>query len=206
MNKPQTEKTLIVIKHDGVARGHVGEIIHRYEKAGLKVVAFKMVHASRELAAKHYASTDEDHTRRGNNTLRDAAEKGVDVKKKFGTDDAIEIGKMINQWLIDYINEGPVVAFVLEGYSAIKVARKVTGSTLPNEAAPGTIRGDLTHDNPELANFYDRPMKNLVHASGNAQEAETEINLWFKKDEIMEYSRVDEESMFGPLKPIVRPH
>jgi nucleoside-diphosphate kinase len=204
MNKPQTERTLIVIKHDGVTRGQVGEILARYEKAGLKLVGMKMVHASKELAAKHYFSTDEDHTRRGNNTLRDAAEKGVDVKKKFGTDDAIEIGKMINNWLIDYINEGPVVAFVLEGYSAIKVARKVTGSTLPNEAAPGTIRGDLTHDNPELANYYDRPMRNLVHASGNPQEAENEINLWFDKSELFDYSRVDEDAMFGPLKPVSR--
>ncbi|MDQ3239546.1 MAG: nucleoside-diphosphate kinase [bacterium] len=202
MNKPLTEKTLVVIKHDGVARGLVGEIVGRYERAGLKVVAMKLLHASKDLAAKHYTSTDEDHARRGNNTLRDAAEKGVDVNVKFNTQDPIEIGKKINDWLIDYINEGPVVAFVLEGYSAIKVARKITGSTLPNEAASGTIRGDLTHDNPELANFHDRPMRNLVHASGNPQEAEVEINLWFAKEEVFDYPRVDEESMFGPLKPV----
>jgi nucleoside-diphosphate kinase len=141
----------------------------------------------------------------GNNTLRDAAEKGTDVKAKFGTDNAQEIGKFIKKWLIEYLNEGPVIAFVLEGYNAIKVARKITGLTLPNEAAPGTIRGDLTHDNPELANFFDRPLRNLVHASGKSAEAEFEIALWFTPEEVLEYKRVDEDVMFGPIHP-VRPH
>jgi nucleoside-diphosphate kinase len=202
MDKPKKEKTLIVIKHDGVARGIVGEIIHRYEKAGLKVVAMKMLHPTKEMADKHYQATPEDLERMGGNTLRDAAEKGVDVKIKFGTDNAQEIGKFIKKWLIDYLNEGPVIAFVLEGYNAIKIGRKITGATLPSEAAPGTIRGDLTHDNPELANFYDRPMRNLVHASGKPSEAEFEIGLWFTEDEIFEYDRVDEEAMFGPIKPV----
>ena len=95
-----------------------------------------------------------------------------------------------------------MLAFVLEGYNAIKIGRKITGPTLPSEAAPGTIRGDLTHDNPELANFYDRPMRNLVHASGKPSEAEFEIELWFKQEELFNYARVDEESMFGPIKPV----
>jgi nucleoside-diphosphate kinase len=196
------EKTLIVIKDDGVARGVVGEILARYERAGLKLIAMKMLHPTKEIADKHYQATPEDLARMGGNTLRDAAEKGVDVKIKFGTDNAEEIGKFIKKWLIEYLNEGPVIAFVLEGYSAIKVARKITGLTLPNEAAPGTIRGDLTHDNPELANFYDRPMRNLVHASGKPSEAEFEIKLWFTPEELLEYKRVDEEVMFGPINPV----
>jgi len=202
MDAPKKERTLIVIKDDGVARGLVGEIIQRYEKAGLKLVAIKMLHPSKEMADAHYQATDEDLERMGNNTLRDATEKGVDVKIKFGTDDAKEIGKFIKKWLIDYLNEGPVVAFVLEGYNAIKIGRKITGVTLPSEAAPGTIRGDLTHDNPELANYYDRPMRNLVHASGKPHEAEFEIDLWFTKDELFSYTRVDEAAMFGPIVPI----
>jgi nucleoside-diphosphate kinase len=202
MDKPQMEKTLIVIKDDGVARGVVGEILARYERAGLKLIAMKMLHPTKEIADKHYQATPEDLARMGGNTLRDAAEKGVDVKIKFGTDNAEEIGKFIKKWLIEYLNEGPVIAFVLEGYSAIKVARKITGLTLPNEAAPGTIRGDLTHDNPELANFYDRPMRNLVHASGKPSEAEFEIKLWFTHEELLEYKRVDEEVMFGPINPV----
>jgi nucleoside-diphosphate kinase len=202
MNAPKKERTLIVIKHDGVNRGLSGEILHRYEKAGLKLVGMKMLHPSKQMADAHYQATDEDLERMGNNTLRDAAEKGTDVKAKFGTDDAKEIGKFIKKWLIDYLNEGPVLAFVLEGYNAIKIGRKITGATLPSEAAPGTIRGDLTHDNPELANFYDRPMRNLVHASGKPSEAEFEIDLWFKPEELFNYSRVDEEAMFGPIKPV----
>jgi nucleoside-diphosphate kinase len=202
MDAPKMERTLIIIKHDGVNRGLVGEIVHRYEKAGLKLVGMKMLHPTKEMADKHYQATDEDLMRMGGNTLRDAAEKGVDVKIKFGTDDAKEIGKFIKKWLIDYLNEGPVVVFVLEGYNAIKIGRKITGVTLPSEAAPGTIRGDLTHDNPELANYYDRPMRNLVHASGKPHEAEFEIALWFKDDELFNYKRVDEDSMFGPIKPV----
>lgn len=202
MNAPKKERTLIVIKHDGVNRGLTGEILGRYEKAGLKLVGMKMLHPTKEMADAHYQATDEDLERMGNNTLRDAAEKGTDVKAKFGTDEAKEIGKFIKKWLIDYLNEGPVLAFVLEGYNAIKIGRKITGVTLPSEAAPGTIRGDLTHDNPELANFYDRPMRNLVHASGKPAEAEFEIDLWFKPTELFNYLRVDEEAMFGPIKPI----
>jgi len=196
------EKTLIIIKHDGIARGLAGEIIERYERAGLKIVAMKMLHPTKEKADKHYQATDEDLERMGNNTLKDAAEKGIDVKEKFGTDDPKEIGKYIKKWLIEYLNEGPVLVFVLEGYGAIKIGRKITGATVPSEANPGTIRGDLTHDNPELANYYNRPLRNLVHASGKPNEAEYEINLWFTPDELQNYKRVDEDAMFGPIHPV----
>ncbi len=204
MDAPKKENTLIIIKYDGVARGLIGEIIRRYETAGLKIRGMKMLHPSKEMADKHYQATDEDLERMGNNSLRDATEKGTDVKLKFGTDNAKEIGKFIKRWLIDYLNEGPVVCFVLEGYNAIKIGRKITGSTLPSESAPGTIRGDLTHDNPELANFYDRPLRNLVHASGKVSEAEYEINLWFKENELFDYPRSDETIMFGPINPVIK--
>lgn len=199
MQKPQKERTLVLIKHDGVARGLTGEILQRFEKAGLTIIAMKMLHPTREMADKHYQATDEDLIRMGNNTLRDAQEKNIDVKAEFGTDSAIEIGKFIKQWLIEYLSMGPIVAFVLEGYGAIKMTRKLVGATLPSEAAPGTIRGDFTTDNPELANYYKRPMKNLIHASGKPAEAEFEISLWFSPDELMEYSRVDEDALFGPV-------
>jgi nucleoside-diphosphate kinase len=159
----------------------------------------KFVHPTRDMADKHYQATEEDLIRMGNNTLRDASEKNFDVKAEFGTDSAIEIGKHIKKWLIEYLSMGPVLAFVLEGYGSIKMTRKIVGSTLPSEAAPGTIRGDYTHDNPELANYYKRPMKNIIHASGKPSEAEFEIELWFKPEEIMDYERVDEEALFGPI-------
>lgn len=199
MNKPQKERTLVLIKHDGVSRGLSGEVIQRFERAGLKLIAMKFVHPTREMADKHYQATEEDLIRMGNNTLRDATEKGVDVKAEFGTDSAIEIGKFIKLWLIEYLSMGPVLAFVLEGYGAIKMTRKIVGSTLPSEAAPGTIRGDFTHDNPELANYFKRPMKNIIHASGKVSEAEFEIGLWFKPEEIVQYNRVDEDALFGPI-------
>jgi nucleoside-diphosphate kinase len=199
MNKPQPEKTLVIIKHDGIMRGLSGEILQRFEKAGLKIIGLKFFTPTRELADKHYQATDEDLLRMGNNSLRDAQEKNLDIKLEFGTDDPIEIGKFIKKWLIEYLSMGPVLIFALEGYGAIKITRKLVGATLPSEAAPGTIRGDLTHDNPELANYYKRPMKNIIHASGKPSEAEYEINLWFKPEELVNYKRVDEDALFGPI-------
>lgn len=199
MQAPKKERTLVLIKHDGIARGLSGEILHRFEKAGLKIIAMKFVHPAREMADKHYQASEEDLIRMGNNTLRDATEKGIDIKAEFGTDSALEIGKHIKKWLIEYLSMGPVLAFVLEGYGAIKITRKIVGATLPSEASPGTIRGDYTHDNPELANYYKRPIKNIIHASGKPSEAEYEIDLWFSASDLFEYDRVDEDALFGPI-------
>jgi nucleoside-diphosphate kinase len=199
MNKPVKEKTLVLIKPDGMQRGLSGEILRRFERAGLKIVGMKLVQASRDQADQHYQATPEDLERMGNNTLRDAKEKDIDVQAELGTDDPQELGKLIKQWLVDYLSSAPILAFVLEGYGAIKIVRKITGATLPSEALPGTIRGDFSLDNPELANFYKRPLKNIIHASGKVSEAEFEINLWFDQAELLHYTRVDEEVITGPI-------
>jgi nucleoside-diphosphate kinase len=117
--------------------------------------------------------------------------------KELGTADAIKIGKLIKKWSVGYLTEGPILATVWEGYDAIKVARKLVGSTKPAEAAPGTIRGDFSIDNVELANALKRPFRNLIHASGNEAEAENELDLWFDASEICnDYFRADQEMMF----------
>ena len=192
-----TQKTIIILKHDAVARGLMGEILKRFERAGLKMVAFKFIQAPTDLAVKHYPSDDAWYRTAGERTLTEYKEKGIDPVKELGTADAIKIGKLIKKWNVDYLTEGPILATVWEGYDAIKVARKLVGSTKPAEAAPGTIRGDFSIDNVELANALKRPFRNLVHASGNELEAENELDLWFEASEICnDYFRADQEMMF----------
>lgn len=190
------EQTLIVVKHDGVARGLIGEIIRRFEQVGLKLVAAKMLQVDKMLAEKHYPK-DRDSLWEGigNKTIENYAEMGVDVKDAMGTADAKEIGHIVREWLHDYIMEGAVFAAVVEGPHAVELVRKICGHTLPLKADLGTIRGDYSHDSSFLANSAKRPIKNLIHASGNLEEARYEIPLWFEKDEIQSYKRTDEDIM-----------
>jgi|SRR3989338_930659 len=190
------ERSLVVVKPDGVSRGLVGKIISRFERVGLKIVAAKFVKADQALAEKHYPGDRESFLRgMGEKTLDNYKKMGADPVKLLGTDDTLEIGKMIRVWLIKYISSGPVTAIVLEGPHAVELVRKICGNTLPLLSAPGTIRGDLAYDSSYLANTAKRAIKNLVHASGSIEEAKYEIPLWFKSSEIFEYERVEERVM-----------
>lgn len=190
------EQTLIVFKPDAVQRGVVSEILGRFERVGLKIVASKMLMVTDDLAAKHYPVTREEFLRgMGEKTLENYEKYGIDAKERHGTTDTLEIGKMIRTWLIEYMKESPVLAIVLEGPHAVELVRKMLGHTLPLLAAPGTIRGDFAYDSSYLANRDARAIKNLLHASGTVEEAEYEIPLWFEKNEIFSYERVEEKVM-----------
>ncbi|QQS44672.1 nucleoside-diphosphate kinase [Candidatus Roizmanbacteria bacterium] len=190
------EKTLVIFKPDSVARGLVGQITTRFERVGLKIVGMKMMMVERELADKHYpASREEFINGMGGKTLENYKDLGIDPEKEFGSADAHEIGLKIREWLVDMITAGPVIVMVLEGPHAVELVRKMVGHTLPLMSAPGTIRGDYSYDSSYLANTGRRPIKNLLHASGNTEEAAFEVDLWFKKGELMSYSRVEEEIM-----------
>jgi nucleoside-diphosphate kinase len=190
------EKTLIVLKPDSIARGLIGEILTRFEKVGLKMVAAKMIQADRELADKHYpASRREFIEGMGGKTVENYQKLGISVKDDFGTEDPHQIGLKIREWLVSLITEAPVFAFVLEGPHAVELVRKIVGHTLPLLSAPGTIRGDFSYDSSYLANTGKRPIKNLLHASGNLEEAKYEVPLWFSVAEIFEYERVEEKVM-----------
>lgn len=181
------EKTLIIVKHDGVARGLMGAIITKFEKVGLKLVGLEFLNSTEDLGHSHYPNTQEWLSTVGNRTLDDYKSNDKDPIKEIGTDDAVEIGKMVKQWLVDYLTLGPVLAMVWEGPGAVSIGRKLTGGTIPAKAAPGTIRGDYAVDSVDLANFLQRPFYNLIHASGEISEAKEEIALWFDDDEIHEY-------------------
>ncbi len=191
------EKTFVMIKPDGVKRGLIGEVIARFERAGLKLVGLKMVHPTKEMVEKHYPSTEKWFTTVGEKTLSSYKEMGLDPKEHLGTDSALEIGKIVKGWLLDFISSSPVVCMVWEGNHAIQNVRRLVGNTLPIKANPGTIRGDFTCDSPDLANTKHRPIRNIVHASGDPEEAGHEISLWFTQKEIHDYQRVDAEIMFG---------
>jgi nucleoside-diphosphate kinase len=173
------EKTLVLIKPDGVQRGLVGEILGRFERLGLKIEELRLMQPSRQLAANHYPSDDEWLASVGEKTLADFESRGLDASELLGTSDALAIGSEIKSRLTEYLTSGHVVAIVLSGNRAIEVVRKVVGATIPTQAAPGTIRGDFGNDSPDVAQAEGRPVRNMIHASGNSTEAESEIELWF---------------------------
>jgi len=192
------ERTLVLIKPDGVKRGLIGEIITRFEKVGLKIVACKMVWPDKELIAKHYPMDRIEWVKQlGQKSIDSYKSYGKDIKQIYGTDDLEQIGRQVCLWLMGYLTLGPVVVLLLQGHRAIDLVRKMTGNTIPALANPGTIRGDLSLDAKDLADSLKRPLYNLVHASGNTEEAQYEEKLWFKPEEIFDYKRAGEEIMYG---------
>ncbi len=159
------EKTLIIFKPDAVQRGIIGEILSRFERAGLKIVAAKMLLPTEEHYHKHYEDIGKMISRRG--------EKAFEVT-------------------LQMMQEGPVIAIVLEGIEAIALVRKMVGTTEPKAAAPGTIRGDYAHMSFPYADKKGVGVPNIVHASGNESDAKLEIAHWFSGNEIYDYETVHE--------------
>ncbi len=180
------EKTFIAVKHDGVQRGLVGEIIKRFEQRGLRLCGLKMVHPSEDLAVKHYPMTEEWVKNTAATTRKAWKAKGIELDE---SDE--EICSKINSWLKAYLTEGPVVAMVWEGFHAIEIGKKLVGTASAKNAPPGTIRGDFTVDSYEIGDKKQRPVRNLVHASGTEAEAANEVNLWFTADELHKWTRKD---------------
>lgn len=160
------ERTLVLLKPDAVKRGLLGRIISRFEDVGFKMVGAKMVWIDREFGQKHYFDVAE---RRG--------EKVLDV-------------------LLTFMTQGPVWALCLEGINAVENVRKMVGSTEPKQALPGTIRGDFTHVSFAHADKEGKAIENLIHASGNSEEARQEIALWFKPSELHSYKTAYEIHTF----------
>jgi nucleoside-diphosphate kinase len=190
------ERTLIILKPDAVQRGIMGEIITRFERIGLKIIGAKLFTPTDEILDKHYPIERREFIEgMGHKTLDNYKELGVDAKEHFGHADAHKIGLEVRKWLVDFMKSGPVFAMVLEGPHAVEIARKLRGHTLPFKAVPGTITGDYSFDSSSLANSGVRSIRNLVHASGNAEEAEFEIGLWFSQSELFEYETIHQKHM-----------
>lgn len=192
------ERTFCMIKPDGVKRGLVGDIIDRFEKAGLKLVAIQMLHATEEQVRAHYPMSDEAWIMRlGEKSLSSFENIDADPKEALGSLDKAEIGQGVAKSLIEFMTSGPVVAVVVEGMQAIEMVRKLVGNTLPFKADVGTIRGDYSVDSPAVANIEMRAIHNLIHASENAAEAAAEIKVWFGDQEIPTYDLGNEAVMYA---------
>ncbi len=180
VTKIKFERTFCMIKPDGVKRALVGDIIHRFEKAGLKLVAISMFVPTADQVRAHYPMSDEAWVARlGEKSL--SAFDGLDIKPEdlLGSADSSVIGRSVADSLVEFMTSGPVVAMVFEGVQAITMVRKLCGHTLPFKADVGTIRGDYSVDSPSVANFEMRPIHNIIHASETPEEAANEIALWF---------------------------
>lgn len=160
------EQTLVLFKPDTVQRGLVGEILTRFERVGLKIVGTKMIAPSKEHYHKHYEEIGQMITRRG--------EHAFDVT-------------------LQMMIEGPVIAMVFEGVEAVALVRKLVGGTEPKSADPGTIRGDYSHMSFGYADTKNKGIPNLIHASGDPEEAEKEIGHWFSDTELYKYETLNEK-------------
>ena len=186
------ERTLVIIKPDGVQRTLVGEIINRYERIGLKLVAIKTVVSSKEHIEKHYTLDPNWRRVTGEKTIASYKKKGL----KPPSDDPLKITAVILENLKKYMTSGPIITMIWEGAHAIQIVRKITGGTEPLTSDVGTIRGDFVLDSYQLSDSDNRSVRNLIHASGSVEEAEMEINHWFKKDEIIDYRLVQEQIIY----------
>jgi nucleoside-diphosphate kinase len=189
---PKKERTLVVIKPDGVQRTLVGEIIKRFEQIGLKPVAMKMMVPTAEHIEKHYTLDPEWRRITGEKTIASYIKKG----EKPWTDNPLEVTEVLLKTLTKYMISGPVIAMVWEGAHSVEVVRKIVGGTEPRTSDVGTIRGDYVLDSYMMADTDKRSVRNLIHASGSVKEAEIEINHWFKKDEIIDYRLIQEAILY----------
>jgi nucleoside-diphosphate kinase len=160
------ERTLVLLKPDAVARSLAGRIIQRFEDAGFKVVGSKMKLMDAEFTKRHY----------------------FDLEERFG--------ESVYQKTAEFMQSGPVFALVLEGVEAAKNVRRLVGGTIPSEAPPGTIRGDFAHQSRAYTDAQQKVISNLIHASGNSEEAKYEVDLWFEPSELYDYQTLAEKFTF----------
>jgi nucleoside diphosphate kinase len=160
------QRTLVIFKPDSVQRGIVGEILQRFERVGLKIVGMKMVSPDQVLFKRHYEDIGKLISRRGEETF------------------------MYN---LNYMMSGPIIAMCLEGVEAVALVRKIVGPTEPKSADMGTIRGDFSHMSFGYSNAKKIGVPNLVHASGNPEEAAEEVELWFTDAELYDYEDLNEK-------------
>lgn len=191
---PKSERTLVLIKPDGIQRTLIGEIVKRYEQSGLKLVGIKMLVPTEEMVNSHYLLDPEWPTKTGMKTIESYKKKGQTPP----SENPLEITDVILRNLKKYLTKGPVIAMVWQGIHAAGIVKKITGGTEPLTSAMGTIRGDFTIDSYEVSDVDKRAVRNLVHCSGNAEEAAQEVPLWFKPEELFDYRLINEAMLYDP--------
>ncbi|MEK9151126.1 MAG: nucleoside-diphosphate kinase [Patescibacteria group bacterium] len=188
---PKKERSLVMIKPDGVQRSLIGEIVTRFERTGLKFIAMKLLVPKAEQCWAHYNKDEEWFLNKGARIVDDRKAHGMPIEKEM-----IEYGKDIIQANVDFFISGPVLAFVIEGNQSVAIVKKIVGGTEPTTSDVGTIRGDLTVDSYALSSLDNRAVRNLVHCSDSPEEAEREIPIWFEKHELISYRLVGEQILY----------
>lgn len=188
---PKKERTFVILKPDALQRSLMGEIIGRFEKVGLKIVAMRFGVPEEAKLWKHYNKDDVWFLKKGTKIFEDKKAAGMATNKE-----PIEYGKDIIVALVKYMTAGPVLMLVLEGNQAVAVVKKLVGETEPATSDVGTIRGDYTMDSYNIASIDDRAVRNLIHSSDVVPEAQREIDLWFTKAELLEYRLIAEEILY----------
>lgn len=190
---PKKERTFVIIKPDGVQRSLIGEVISRFERAGLKLAAMKFIAATDKQCWDHYAKDDVWFLKKGTNIVENRTKLGLPIEME-----AIDYGKAIIGNVVKFITSGPIVAMVWEGNSAISVVKKLTGGTEPSTSPVGTIRGDFGVESYFLCDTDGgRGLRNILHCTdGDQAEADREINIWFAPNEIITYRLVQDEILY----------
>jgi len=194
MEHPKKERTVVIIKPDGVQRSLIGEIIKRYEMTGLKLIAMKFMMPTEELTMRHYYEVGGDEWLEEVGRKARAAYEKKGLQSPFATN--MDNGRAVLERNAKYLSSGPVVAMVWQGNQAVALVRKITGSTEPLTSDVGTIRGDLTLDSYAMADMDERSVRNLIHASGNPIEAEKEVKIWFTEEELSKYNHLQEKILY----------
>lgn len=186
------ERTLVIIKPDGIQRSMIGEIIKRLERVGLKLVAIDMAVPTEEKVSAHYTMDPEWKRKVGQKSMDAYKVKGIDCPYT----DPLEAGNIILGKLTKYMTSGPIVSMVWQGAHAVAIVRKIVGGTEPLSSDIGTIRGDFVLDSYQMGDIDGRAVRNLIHASGSNEEAEQEIAHWFAPEKIINYRLIQEQILY----------
>ncbi|MBV9349550.1 MAG: nucleoside-diphosphate kinase [Patescibacteria group bacterium] len=185
------QRSLVLLKPDAVQRSLIGEILLRIERTGLKFTAFKFLVATEDQLMRHYNKDEKWFLEKGERTIADRKLHGLSVEKT-----ALAYGKEIVELIVHFMTAGPMLAFVVEGNEAVAVVKKLVGATEPKTSDVGTIRGDYTVDSYDHSSVQNRAVRNLVHCSESPEEAEREIQVWFKPEELIAYSTIQEKILY----------
>jgi len=191
ISHPKKERTFVILKPDAIQRSLVGELTKRIERAGLKLVGLKLLQATDDQCWTHYNKDDKWFQEKGEKFVANLKALNLPVNKE-----AIEYGKDIVRGLVTFMTACPIIAMIWEGNQAVAVVKKLVGGTEPATSDIGTIRGDFTLDTYELSNLDNRAVRNLIHCSDQPSEAEREIKIWFKDEEILDYRLIAEEILY----------
>jgi len=191
---PKKERTFVILKPDTIQRGLMGEVLKRFEKIGLKIVAMKMINATAEQTREHYNKDDIWCTAKGQRLIDNLKSKNLAIKKE-----AVEYGRDIIRALTKYMLASPVVILVVEGNEAMNVVKRLVGGTEPMTADTGTIRGDYAIDSYNICDIDSRSIRNLIHCTDpvdGKSEYEREVKVWFDENEILNYKLVSEVMLY----------